>query len=234
MAPKERYLFIGDPHIPFEARHALKFCRAVQREFKIPAENIYCTGDEVDQYFGSAYLKDPDAIHTATSELRISREKIREWGKAFPHMKLCISNHGLRWAKRASEAQLPSQMIRPYQEIIMAPETWKWAYEWNISAARAKIKMLHGMGYSGVNGHRNAAIDNGCNTVIGHLHASGGVAHVATANQKIWALNAACLVDVSAYVFNYGRESRNKPTLGIGVVVDGGMTPIFVPYERFL
>jgi hypothetical protein len=50
---------------------------------------------------------------------------------------------------------------------------------------------------------------------------------------SIWAANSGCLIDVEAYVFNYGKESRFKPTLGCSVVIDDGRTPIFIPYERF-
>lgn len=186
-------------------------------------------GDEVDQYFGSLYGKDPDATFSPATEIKATRDAIREWSAAFPLMRIAISNHGLRWAKRAFEAGIPSEMIRPYQEIIGAPDGWKWRERWKVDS-KVPWVVQHGMGYSGVNGHRNAALDNGISTVIGHLHANGGVSHVATACARFWAMNSGCLIDVEAYAFHYGKEARNKPTLGLGVVVDDGKNPIFIAY----
>lgn len=228
----DRFLFISDLQIPFEAADALKFCKAVQKEFKIPDDAIYNVGDEVDQYFGSAYKKDPNGWHTANSELAASREKLTRWYRAFPDMKLAVSNHGLRWAKKAFEAEIPSQMIRPYQEIIHAPQTWVWKSEWVIKT-KYPIKMIHGMGYSGQTAHRNAAMDHGMNVVIGHLHSNAGIAIINTHGQRIWGMNVGCLIDEESYAFAYNKYQRQKPILGVGVVVDGGLTPIFIPYERF-
>lgn len=229
----ERYLFISDLQIPFEAPDALKFCKAVVKEFKIPFTNIYNVGDEVDQYFGGLWEKDPDALHTPNSELYESKQRLLKWYREFPNMKLAISNHGLRWAKRAFKAGIPSQMIKPYQDLIEAPKGWVWKEEWTIKAANAEIVMIHGLGFGGVHAHRQAAIDYGKNVVMGHLHANAGVAWVSTKGKSCWGLATGCLVDVDAYAFTYGKYNRNKPALGVGVVIDGGLTPIFVPYEVF-
>lgn len=229
----DRFLFISDLQIPFEAQYALKFCKAVQQEFKIPKENVFNVGDEVDHYFGSSYQKDPNGWYTANSELAATRDKLRAWYAAFPEMKLCVSNHGLRWAKKAFDAEIPSQMIRPYQELIEAPEGWKWSEEWRI-ASKHPMRMIHGCGYSGQSGTRNAAMDAGVSTIMGHLHAHAGIWLIRTMGRAIWGLNTGCLIDTEAYAFHYGKYSRNKPCLGVGVVIDGGLTPIFIPYERFL
>lgn len=231
MSPSGRYLFISDLQIPFEAKYALRFCQAIQKEFKIPSENIYCAGDETDHYFGSTYQKDPNGWYTANSELAATRDKLRAWYKAFPQMKLAISNHGLRWAKKAFEAEIPAQMLKPYQELIEAPKGWIWKHEW-IVKDKHPLRLIHGCGYSGPNGAKNAAIDAGISTVIGHLHSYAGTTMINTSNKHLWALNSGCLIDVDAYAFEYGKYNRNKPTLGIGVVIDGGLTPIFLPFER--
>jgi hypothetical protein len=228
----DRFLFISDLQIPFEAANALAFCLAVQREFKVPSENVYNVGDEVDQYFGSAYQKDPNGWHTPRSELAASREKLLRWYRAFPEMKLAISNHGLRWAKKAFDAEIPSEMLRPYQDIIHAPPGWKWRDAWDIKT-KYPIRMIHGMGYNGQAAHRQAALDFGMNIVIGHLHSHAGVALIRTQGQRIWGMNVGCLIDDEAYAFAYNKHQRQRPILGCGVVVDGGLTPIFVPYERF-
>lgn len=230
---KDRFLFISDLQIPFEAEHALKFCKAVQREFFIHPDNIYCVGDETDAYWGSAYPKDPDAKHTANQELEDSRQTLRKWYAAFPKMKLATSNHGQRWLKKATAAEIPSQLLKSYREVLQAPDGWIWKDRWNIKSDHPMI-MQHGCGYSGQNGHRFAALDNGVSTIIGHLHSHAGIVHLRSqTGRKIWGFNCGSLIDIEQYAFHYSRYLRNQAVLGVGVVIDGGLTPIFLPYERF-
>lgn len=232
MSKADRYLFISDLQIPFEAEHALKFCKSIQREFGIPPENIYNVGDELDLYHGSLHKKDPDADLTPGQELLLSRKKLREWYRAFPQMKLAVSNHGLRWLRKAFEADIPGEVIRCYRDLIGAPKGWVWKERWLIQAQRAPIVMIHGMGYSGQQGHRNAALDEGMNTVIGHLHSNAGISYINTNVRSIWGMNTGCLINTEAFAFKYGKYARNKPVLKVGVVIDGGLTPILLPYER--
>lgn len=240
MGARDRYLFISDLQIPFEAPGALRFVLAVARDFGIQvkpdnkrASNVYCVGDEIDEYFGSQYKKDPDGWYTANSELAATRDKLRQWYQAFPQMKLAVSNHGLRWAKKAWEAEIPSQMLRPYQELIEAPKGWVWKERWDVPS-KVPVTMIHGLGFGGTHAHRQAAIDLGTNVVMGHLHTNAGTSWVKTEGKACWGLATGCLIDADAYAFSYGKYNRNKPVLGVGVVLDGGLTPIFVPYEAHL
>ena len=226
----DSYLVISDLQIPFDAPSSLKFTRLVQSHFKIPRDHVICVGDEVDQYWGGQWLKSPDARHTPNDELDETRDRLKEWYAAYPKLRLFVSNHGIRWAKKAFEAQIPSQLIKPWREVIGAPAGWQWRHRWDIDTAHP-WSVIHGMGYSGVNGHRNAALDLGRSVAIGHLHGFGGVARVTTETQTLWGMNVGCLVEPDAYAFEYGRYSRNKPTLGLGVVLNDGKIPLFVPYE---
>jgi hypothetical protein len=226
-----RFLFVSDCQIPFEAPDALAFCKRVQREYKIPDEHVYNVGDETDLYHGSMHKKDPDAELTPNQEIMITRRKLKEWYKAFPKMKLAVSNHGLRWLRKAIDAEIPSQVVRCYRDLIHAPSGWVWKDRWLIDAGRTKIMMQHGMGYSGRNGHINAAIDNGINTIIGHLHSHAAINYLGTEIRQIWAMNVGSLIHAESFAFKYGRYNRNKPVLSVGVVVDGGKMPILVPYE---
>uniref|UniRef100_UPI00200BE0C5 hypothetical protein n=1 Tax=Escherichia coli TaxID=562 RepID=UPI00200BE0C5 len=92
--------------------------QAVAREFKIPKQAVFNVGDEVDAYFGGMWEKDPDAHHTPTSELEAARRRLAKWYAAFPDMKLAISNHGQRWARKAAHAGIPSSLLKTYREIL--------------------------------------------------------------------------------------------------------------------
>lgn len=224
-----RYLVISDLQVPFQARGALDFVRRVARDYAVPRANVICVGDEVDQYFGALYAKDPDAGLSPKTELEATRAMLHPWYRAFPELRLCISNHGLRWARRAFEAQIPAELLKPWRDVIGAPAGWHWRHRWDIDT-KHRWSVIHGLGYSGVTAHRTAALDLGRSVAIGHLHGHGGVARITTETQNIWGMNTGCLIDVDAYAFQYGKYSRFKPTLGVGVVLDDGKTPLFVPY----
>jgi hypothetical protein len=232
MAKKsENYLVISDLQIPFEAKGALRFCIDLKKEFNIPDENCLCVGDEVDQYFGSLYLHDPDATLSPASEVNQSIKRLKEWYAAFPKMLLAESNHGQRWAKKAAFAGIPSVMMRKYQEVLEAPASWHWAHKWLVKASRQHFLMMHGMGYSGMYAYRQMAMNNGISTVHGHLHSGAGIAHIRTEGQSLWGANAGCLIDVQSYAFHYNKDNKFKPDLGCIVVLNGGTTPIWVPFH---
>jgi hypothetical protein len=228
---KDNYLICSDLQIPYEAENALKFCKYVQKVFKISKENVLNVGDEIDSFHGGLWPKGADYLHTPREELMIAIEKLKQWYDAFPICRVAISNHGLRWLKKASNAEIPSMLIRDYKEIIKAPAGWHWRDTWEIKASKQNFILTHGMGYSGADAHRKMALDFGMSVAHGHLHSHAGVAHIKTDTQKLWGMNTGCLIDVEAYAFKYAKYSRFKACLGVGVVLDGGTTPIWIPYN---
>jgi hypothetical protein len=165
-------------------------------------------------------------------EIEIVREKIKEWAKVFPEMKLCSSNHGLRWIRKAFDAELPSAALKDYKELYEIPKEWVYKDEWRFKDLPHPFRMIHGQGYSGKDGHRNAAMDGGISTIIGHLHSFAAIDHIRTLKGfSIWAANAGCLIDIESFAFDYGKYNRNSPCLGAITIHDGGRMPIFHPME---
>lgn len=230
----QRFLVISDLQIPFEARHALPFAKAVQKEFGIDKDSVLNVGDELDQYWASRYDKDPNVPITATEEIKRAKEHLKEWYAAFPKMKIATSNHGMRWLQKATAAGIPSDLLRTYKEVLEAPDGWEWRDVWRIRGLKQNFDMIHGLGYSSMYSFRQIPLDRGISTVFGHLHSNAGIAIIENRNgQRLWGMNSGCLVDPEAFAFAYGKWSRFAPCLGVGVVIDDGMTPIWLPYERF-
>lgn len=223
-------LLISDTQKPYEAPGALKFCAYLKRHYAVPDENVIHVGDETDQFHGGMYPKGSDYPHTPNQEIAITREKFREWASVFPEMKLCISNHGIRWMKKASGAELPSQLLVSYKQLFNAPERWRWAEQW-VAQFKHPFRVKHGVDLSGKTPYRAAAEIGIMSCAFGHLHTSAGIAYVNTDEKKIWAMNTGCLIDVDAYAFKYGKDNRFKPTLGAGIVCNRGRMPIWIPYE---
>lgn len=230
---RDRWLVVSDTQKPYEAERALSLCKYAQKHFKIPDENCTHAGDETDQMHGGLYPKGADYDHTPNSELQAAKEKMLEWYSVFPEMKVATSNHGQRWLKKAAAAEIPEQILRAYREIYAAPEGWQWKEEWLFKDCKSPWRLIHGLGYTGQNGARFAAIDAGISTAIGHLHSHAGVSYIKTLGRKdlIWGMNVGCLIDVQAYAFKYGKYNRFQPCLGVGVILDGGKMPIWLPYE---
>lgn len=224
----DRWLVISDLQIPFEHKDALKFCKYLQSHFKIPKENIINIGDEVDQYWASLYKHDPDAAHTAVSEIRQSIETIKQWADAFPVMKICISNHGERWKKKAFESGIPSIMMRRYQEVLETPDTWAWEKRWLIDAKYPFI-CEHGDRFGGRTPHLAGSENNGLSTVIGHHHSIAGIERSKTYGYDLWGMCTGSLIDFEAYAFHYARDAKRIPQIGTGVILDGGRMPIWCP-----
>lgn len=234
MDVKKPVLVLPDLQMPYEHEKALQFASYVKRHYGIPDSNVINVGDECDAMHGGLYDKDPNAEHSAVNEIKVTREKIKEWASVFPEMRLCISNHGLRWLKKASLAQIPSMLMRRYEEVFEMPQGWKWQEEWRFMQFKHPFRMIHGMGYSGRQGHYNAVIDSGISTLIGHLHSHAGINYIKTmgAEKLLWGMNVGCLIDEDAVAFKYGKYNRQKPCLGLGMIFNNGSTPVWLPLDR--
>jgi hypothetical protein len=236
-----RWLIVSDLQIPFEAEHALDFCKTIAKELRVPLKSqdlrqggVICVGDELDNYWASAYPKSPEARHTARTEFQESYERIREWRAAFPHMWICTSNHGDRWDKRADDVGIPLPYRKHYSQALDYPKTWKIAKRW-IVPAKHRFQAIHGVGYSSMYAYRMIPLHQGISTVFGHLHSSAGVAHISPSRDgdgDRWGMNVGSLVNREAYAFKYGADNQFKEILSAGAVVDDGLTPLLFRYNR--
>jgi hypothetical protein len=223
-----RWLVISDLQIPFHHQHALEFCKYVQKHYRIPAENILCVGDETDGYFGGLWPKDPNGHHSAMSELQSSVEELRKWYQTFPEMRLAISNHGTRWLRKATQAEIPSIMLRRYEDVLEAPAGWRWQKTWRVPA-KYPFMIEHGDAHGGQTPHKQAAMLNGISTAIGHFHSIAGVEYMKTNGMNVWGLCTGSLIDFEQYAFHYARDAKLKPQIGVGVVVDDGRWAQWIP-----
>jgi hypothetical protein len=223
-------MFIPDLQIPFHHEKSLEFAHYIKRHYSVPDENCYCTGDEIDALFGGMWKKDPNGRHSAITELEATIDELKRWYSVFPRMKLAISNHGSRWIRKATEAEIPSVMMKQYEAVLQAPDGWKWKKHWRIDT-KFPIILEHGDDWGGQTPHKSAALHNGVSTIIGHFHSIAGIERIKTNGFDVFGMCAGSLIDFDAYAFNYARNAKFKPQLGIGLVFNNGRTPTWIPLD---
>lgn len=226
----DNYLLISDLQGPFHHSDSFHFLKGLKKEYRVSDHNVICVGDEIDAYYGSLYDKSPDAPITANEEILRTHEFVRKLAGLFPEMRICNSNHQQRWLKKFISAQIPSQLMRDYREIIGAPIGWKWADTWTIKT-KHPFMVQHGHGFSGKDGHRNAALLNGMSTAIGHLHSYAAIDYIRTNKLSYWAFNVGSLIANESFAFEYNRSDKFKPCIGAGLVLDHGRVPLWIPLE---
>lgn len=225
----ENYLVISDLQIPFEHPKALEFALRIKKEFK--TKEIYIVGDEIDAYFGGLWKKDPNSNLSAMTEIMITIERLKEWYAAFPNCRVAISNHGTRWTRKCLDAEIPSVLLRKYEEIIEAPKGWVWQKRWHVKGSKHEFVVEHGDDWGGPTPAAKAALHYGKSVIMGHHHTKAQIIHQVTGLQNHWSMVTGCLIDFESFAFNYARSHAHKPAIGLGVVLDGGRTPLWIPLD---
>lgn len=225
----ETVIQISDLQYPFEHPDSHDFLAALKSKYFVnKRKSIFIGGgDEVDFHALGRWEPDPDG-YSPGHEVERAKAKMHELYELVEgHIHFCISNHTMRpWIKRYS-AGLPSTFVKSIPEVLEAPKGVKWVQRIVLKSGPEEILFEHGENVSGINAGLNAAKQNNMNTVICHQHVNGGVQYASNFRRTLWGLNGGCLIDQTKYAFNYARKSRNKVTLGTGVVVEG--IPYFIP-----
>lgn len=211
---------IPDLHTPYHHKDAFEFIGAAKDKYK-PSKAL-CLGDEADQHAMSQYHSDPDN-HSAGRELELAKSYLAELAKLFPVLKICHSNHGDRYIKKATRAGLPRAMLKRFTDVYESPIGWQWGEKWEIDG----VVYEHGEGVSGPDAARRKAMYNHKPTVIGHIHAHAGIQYLNNGESQIWGMNTGCLIDFQSYSFRYAKHYPFKPVLGLGIIDHG--VPHFIP-----
>ena len=66
---------------------------------------------------------------------------------------------------------------------------------------------------------------------MGHTHSVGGIEWSANEKDIIFGMNVGSGISRHKYAFAYGKDTRRKPVLGVGVVTDRGRHAQFMPMD---
>lgn len=217
-------LIIPDTHLPFTHRGFLDFCNDTKKKYG--CKRVCHVGDLVDHHALSFHEHDPDG-YSPGDELKLAKKLVKPWFKAFPKVDMAIGNHDALVTRQAYSNGIPSAFLKPFKEAYEAPAGWRIDFEFRYGNWR----MIHGTGSSGRGAAFKAAMTGRMSTVMGHLHSCAGVEYHANLYEIVWSLQVGCGIDRRSYAFSYGRDLKDKPILGCGVVLENGRIPVFVPME---
>ena len=229
MGKYNRVLVISDLQAPFHHPASLLFLKAVKKDFR--CDLVTCVGDEIDAHALSVnFPVDPDADYTPKTETLAAIDFLKSLYSTFPKVKVCNSNHTQRPWRKAFNAGISGLFLKSVREALQAPSGWIWRDSWVID----RVKYTHGDEHpGGPTTHFRAAFQNRMSTVIGHVHAHGGIQYLDNGSDKpggrIFGLNTGCLIDRKSYAFRYGAKKATKVTLGCGVVL-GPEEAYFIPF----
>jgi predicted phosphodiesterase len=211
----------GDPHIPFDHPNYLQFVIDTFKHYRVG--RVVCVGDLVDHHALSRFLSETCA-KGSYDELDMAIERVQAYTKAFPKVNMCLGNHDEIPYRQAATVGIGRRYMKSFHEILELPKTWILDEEFIIN----NVLFKHGINCTGKDGALNTAINERMSTVIGHSHSHGGCKYSANKRNLIFGMNVGCGINVTAYAFAYGKNSKFRPTLGCGIVFNES-NAIFVP-----
>lgn len=170
----------------------------------------------------SRFPHDPDGLSPGY-ELKAAIEELKPLFRLFPKVDVCTSNHTSRPFRKAFEAGIPRAYIRHYGDFLKAPSGWVWHDFIEID----KVRYFHGEGFNGQSAHINAARQYRQSVVIGHIHSFAGINYLQGPNDRLFGMNAGCLIDDRQYPFQYAKHIANRPMISCGVILEG--VPFLIP-----
>ena len=207
-------LAVGDTHIPFERPGYLQFCRDLCKEHK--CDVVVHIGDVVDSHSISFHEHHPE-LPNALDEYKLAFERLKNWKTAFPKMLIAIGNHDSRISRVANSVNIPTQMLKTYQEI-WDTKNWNWQWEFIID----NVRYVHGHNSGGglwpaYNSMRKTA--QSC--VMGHYHSAAGLKFLVNPNARLFGLDVGCGIDDKQLAFAYNQFNTVKSVISAAVVKNG-------------
>jgi predicted phosphodiesterase len=216
-----RILIAGDTHLPFVRKGYLQFLKDLRKKYR--CNMILHIGDVVDSHSISFHEHHPE-LPNSLDEYKQAFEMVKEWKVVFPKMLVVIGNHDSRIIRLANSVNIPSQMLKTYQEIWETPG-WNWQWSFDID----NIHYVHGHNSGGglwpaYNMMRKTA--QSC--VCGHYHSAAGLKYLVNHNARLFGLDVGAGCDDNQLAFAYNQFNAIRSVMSAAVILDG------VPYLEIM
>lgn len=201
----------SDTHFPYHHPDCFEFLSHFE-----DIDTVVCVGDEIDSHSISFHTTDPD-LYSPGYELEHAIFCMQRLYKMFPKVFVLNSNHGSLIFRRAKYSFLPLKTIRPINEILCAPKTWRWVDELILQTKFGPIYFHHGK--TNVPGKLSQLI--GMHAVQGHYHEKLQVRYWQTNLGMKFDCHVGCLVDQKSLAFEYAKNNLKTPALGAAIIENG-------------
>lgn len=213
-------LIISDMHAPYGHPDTVPFLRALSAKYKF--DKVVCIGDEIDNHAISFHDSDPD-LPSAGEELREAIKALRPIYKLFPKMDVVESNHGSLVIRKAVANGMPRAVFKSYNDILDAPDTWKWVFDLTLQTPLGPVYFCHGK--SGAAGR--LASQYGMSAVQGHYHEKAQVTYISTPEKLMFDMHVGCLADDKSLALGYNKINPRRPIVSTGIIING--IPYIIP-----
>jgi hypothetical protein len=210
-----RILVISDMHMPHAHVDVLAFLTALKAVYK--PTRVICLGDEVDKHAMSFHDHDPDG-YSAGHELDAAIYRLRPIYALFPRVDLLTSNHGSLAYRKALHHGIPKKYMRPYREVLGAPEGWVWHRHLIVRSGKTDVFFCHGLSSDVMKVVHRV----GMSAVQGHFHTKFEITYTSGfVGEDRYGATAGCLVDDAAYALAYNKMHLDRPILGCMTITKG-------------
>lgn len=214
MSKRQTICIIGDLHAPFMHRDAVLFLAAVKAKYS-PTEVLFM-GDERDGHADSYHEKDPE-LHSSGDELEKAITQLAPLYKMFPRATVLESNHGSLFYRKAQTAGIPGSVLKDYRDVLRAPKTWTWKYDYVLKTPLGDVYCHHGKSGS----YEKLSKNIGMSALQGHFHNKFYICYWSSPNGLYFDGNAGCLVDNRSRAMAYGKNNLQKGILGCMIIENG-------------
>jgi len=212
-------LIIPDLHAPAIHRKAFDFVRQIQDEWQ--TDRTVFLGDAMDLHAMSYHAKEA-GLPNALDEVSEAREQLQPFYDHFSKGKVnfLVGNHDYLICRKAVDAEIPEEWVKPIKEIFGMPKNWKITERYGRVLIDG-VQYKHGEGPGGNTPAFTQAKQAMRSTVIGHHHSAFGVTWHANDDIRLFGMSAGSLCDSRHLAQRYGQKYTKRPILGMGVVIDG-------------
>jgi len=220
-------LVIPDIQSPFHHKDTIPFLRAVKDKYA--PDEVVSAGDELDCYWLNAYGTDPDHDNPE-GEYAKAYDFWQDMFILFPNGVGVHSNHLKgRLERKRKQARIPSHFLKSIEQIIGAPEGWKWVDEHETQGTIVRHGHNDGKSAKGnlekINHFRMFNNEKPLNLLLGHFHTEIGSKDILMGQNVAWFGFCGSLIDRHAHAFNY---SNKPPALGCVLIRDGRLFPVIM------
>jgi len=205
----------------------------VKKEYKIPKNHVACLGDLINNHSANIYKKSPDVWYSGVGEIKLIRDRVKEWTRILPELILIKGNHDDWWMKKANDEGYPTMTQVPFETLFKIPETW-YCMDRHIlkDLDIGPLALEHGTEFSGEVCLMNAVRENNMHTAIGHIHTRLGYRYYRTKHGLRLGINCASLLNPDDPIFvKQEKRNRLKSVQGVTVLIDGGRRIECLPLE---